>query len=50
LGLLRRRFKTFKKGEVPEYDDKTGMIKAVGHEITPLGRLLLKSIDQGGTI
>lgn len=49
LRLLRRRFKKLKKGEVPEFDEKTGMIKGEGYEITPLGRLLLRSIDQGGT-
>ena len=48
LGLLRRRFTKPKKGEFPVFDEKTGMIKAQGHDITPLGRLLLRSIDQGG--
>lgn len=46
LGLLRPGFKRAKKGELPEFDDKTGMIKANGYSITPLGRLLLRSIDQ----
>ena len=50
LGLLQIRFKRPKKGEFPELDEKTGMIKAQGHEITPLGRLLLRSIDQGGEL
>ena len=50
LGLLRIRFKKPKRGELPEFDEKTGMVKASGHEITSLGRLLLRSIDQGEEI
>ena len=50
LGLLKPRFKKPKRGELPEFDDKTGMIKAQGYDITGLGRLLLRSIDQGGEI
>jgi hypothetical protein len=46
LGLLRPRFKKAKKGEVPEFDERTGMIKSSGLEITPLGRLFLKHIGQ----
>ena len=46
LGLLRIRFKKPKRGELPELDEKTGMVKASGHDITSLGRLLLRSIDQ----
>lgn len=48
LGLLRSRFKKPKRGELPEFDEKTGMVKASGYDITSLGRLLLRSIDQGG--
>jgi len=48
LGLIKPRFKMPKKGELPEFDDKSGMVKASGYEITSLGRLLLRSIDQGG--
>ena len=44
LGLLRRRFKKPRRGEMPEFDDKTGMVKAQGYEITSLGRLLLRNI------
>jgi len=47
LGLLNPRFAKPKKDELPEFDEKTGMIKASGYEITSLGRLLLRSIDQG---
>jgi len=46
LGLLRPRFKRPHKGEFPEFDDKTGMMKASGHDLTPLGRMLLKYIGQ----
>ena len=48
LGLLEAKFKKPKRGELPEFDDKTGMIKAQSYDITSLGRLLLRSIDQGG--
>jgi hypothetical protein len=44
LGLLRLRFKKPRKGELPEFDDKTGMVKAQGYAITSLGRLLLRNI------
>ena len=47
LGLLKIKFKKPKRGEIPEFDEKTGMIKAQGYEITGLGRLLLRRIDQG---
>lgn len=47
LGLLRIRFKKPKREELPEFDEKTGMVKASGHDLTSLGRLLLRSIDQG---
>lgn len=46
LGLIKTTFKKPKRGELPEFDEKTGMIKARSEEITPLGRLLLESIDQ----
>jgi len=46
LGLLKPRFKNVKKGSLPVFDEKTGMMKASGHSITRLGRMLLKYIDQ----
>ena len=46
LGLLRIKFKRPKRGEFPEVDEKTGMVKASGYDITSLGRLLLRSIDE----
>jgi hypothetical protein len=45
LGLLTRRVKSWKKGELPEFDEKTGLPKSSGYEITALGRLLLRRID-----
>ncbi|EIJ36973.1 hypothetical protein [Thiothrix nivea] len=48
LGLFKPRFKKPKNGELPEFDDKTGMIKASGYDSTSLGRLLLRMIDQQG--
>jgi len=45
-GMIRPKFKKPKKGTFPEFDDKTGMIKANGFEVTPLGRLLLEQIGQ----
>ena len=50
LGLLKVKFKRAKKDEFPEFDKETGMIKAQGYGITNLGRLLLRSIDQGGEV
>ncbi len=46
LGLIKPRFKKPKKGELPEFDIKTGMVKASGYELTTLGRMLLKMMDQ----
>jgi hypothetical protein len=45
MGLLKIRFKKPKRGELPEFDENTGMIKAQGYSITPLGKLLLRYID-----
>jgi hypothetical protein len=45
LGLLKIKFQKPKKGEIPEFDEKTGMMKAKEHDITPLGRLLIRGID-----
>ena len=41
LGLTRPEFRAVKKGEIPEFDGRTGMMKANSTCITPLGRLLL---------
>lgn len=45
LGLLKIKFRKPKKGELPEFDERTGMIKAQGYDIAPLGRLLLRYIE-----
>jgi hypothetical protein len=45
LGLVRATYKKRKKGEPPEWDLTTGMIKADGNRITPLGQLLLRYVD-----
>ena len=45
LGLLRATYKKPKKGELPEWDLKTGMIEAGSDKVTPLGQLLLRYID-----
>lgn len=45
LNLLHRTFKKPKRGDLPEFDEKTGMMKASGYSLTPLGRLFLKYID-----
>lgn len=44
LNLLRPRFKKTIKNQFPEFDDRTGMLKATGYDVTPLGRLLLRTI------
>jgi hypothetical protein len=49
LGLLAYRFKKPRKGEPPEFDEKTGSMKVSGMDITPLGLLLLKRLDLLGT-
>jgi hypothetical protein len=45
LSLLKPHFRTPRRGELPEFDEQTGMIKATRHEITRLGELLLRQID-----
>jgi hypothetical protein len=50
LSLIRATYKKPKKGELPEWDFKTGMIKAQSDRITPLGRLLLRYIDAEVTL
>lgn len=42
LGLLRPIFKKPRKGEFPEFDTKTGMIKASGYNLTWLGSMFLR--------
>lgn len=44
LGLLRPHFQRPRRGELPEFDEKTGMMKASSYELTSVGRLLLVRI------
>jgi hypothetical protein len=46
VGLLRPVFNKPAKGTVPEFDDNTGRLKSTSHTATPLGRLLLRYIDE----
>jgi hypothetical protein len=41
LELLRPTFRRPQRDALPEFDEKTGMLKASGHEITWLGRMVL---------
>lgn len=45
LGLTRHRFPRPRRGEVPEFDDKTGMMKATGADLTRLGKMLLRYLN-----
>lgn len=49
LGLLVQRFRSVRQGEIPELDEKTGMLKASSVDLTALGRMLLVHIGQAGT-
>lgn len=44
MGLLTPNFKKPRKGEFPEFDEKTGMMKASGYRLTNLGSILLRNI------
>lgn len=44
LGLLDQTFRKPRRGDLPEFDEKTGMIKSQGTRLNPLGRLLLRRI------
>ena len=45
LGLIQNHFQKPSKGELPEFDEKTGMIKAASRALTPLGHMILRYID-----
>ena len=45
LELIKPRYKKPKKGEFPEFDPKTGRMKASGYEITRMGRTLVRFIN-----
>lgn len=44
LELLRPRFKKAPKGQLPDFNFKTGLIQSQGTELTTLGRMLLREI------
>lgn len=44
LGLITGRYRTPKKGELPEFDDRTGKLKGSPSSVSSLGRLVLESI------
>lgn len=44
LGLIRERYRTPQRGENPEFDASTGRVKAISHELTTIGRMLLTHI------
>jgi hypothetical protein len=46
LGLMQPVFKSPRKGEMPEFDEKTGRMKSNYQKITGLGRLFLRYIDE----
>lgn len=45
LALIRKRFRKPKKGQFPEFDEKTGMMKASGSDVTRLGKMFLRYLD-----
>lgn len=45
LGLTRPRFSKPRRGELPEFDDKTGMVKSSGSDVTRLGKMLLRYLN-----
>ena len=49
LGLMVQKFRSVRQGEMPELDEKTGMLKESSVELTALGRMLLVHIGQAGT-
>lgn len=46
LKLLHPKFQKPKKGQLPEFDEKTGMIVAKGYTLASLGRLLMRCMDE----
>jgi len=44
LGLVRPQYHHIKRGELPEFDEGTGRMKASGDSLTRLGRLVLRSL------
>lgn len=46
VGLLTPAYKRQEKGKVPEFDERTGRLKATSFRVTGLGELLLRFIDE----
>jgi hypothetical protein len=46
VGLLAPVFKKPAKGELPDFDEATGRMKSTSYKATPLGKLLLRYIDE----
>jgi hypothetical protein len=45
LGLIRPRFSKPRRGEIPELDGNTGMLKASGTDTTRLGKMFLRYLN-----
>jgi hypothetical protein len=45
LGLVNARFPRVEKGKLPDFDEKTGTLKASAVQTSSLGKLLLRYID-----
>lgn len=45
LGLLRQRYTKPRRGELPEFDEKTGTMKASGSDVTRLGKMFLRYLN-----
>jgi hypothetical protein len=45
LQLLKPTFRPARHGEMPEFDERTGMMKVSGYDLTWLGKLLLRRIN-----
>jgi len=45
LGLIRRQFQRPRRGEIPEFDENTGMMKTNGSDVTRLGKMLLRYLN-----
>ena len=48
LGMLEREFVKPKRGELPEFDEKTGMMKERSVSLSSLGRIFLRYIGYLG--
>jgi hypothetical protein len=46
LELIKPKYRKPKRGEFPEFDNKTGRIKSSGYEITRMGRMLIDFIHE----